>query len=631
MARTKISEFSSTAASNTDIDGINIAEGCSPSGINDAIRELMSQLKDWQAGTSNDPYVIGSSGSLTLNQGTANGVLYLNGSKVATSGSALTFDGTNLSTSGIYISSAATGRLTKSNSSGRNVFTGGITGGTTDGAYVLVEGYDYGGTAAGGAINLVTAGSSSPINFLINGSEQMRLTSTGLGIGTSSPSTKLTVAAASPTIRLSDTTTSVTGGVFGTIDWQSADGSMPGGLAAKIDAYDDSGAYGDRGAIRFFTNNASSLGERMRLDSSGNLGLGVTPSAWASTAIQVGGYASLTTNTSLGAAELSSNAYRSSGSTWNYISSNYASRYRQYDSTHAWFTAPSGTAGNAISFTQAMTLDASGKLGIGTTSPSEILTVQGAPTTYGDARFNASLFDTTSATTGTGSGIAFSGYTNGTSTGATFAQIKGIKENSTAGNVAGAFVISTQPASGTPTERARIDSSGNLLVGTTSTVSNARFVSKSSTSSASDQAFQFQNSSGSVLLTCRADGYLISLPVYNQTSASSSNVFVNVDGGLYRSTSSIKYKTNVQNATHGLTEVMQLRPVTYAGKSEVDIGKTFGGLIAEEVHAIGLTEFVQYAEDGTPDALAYGSMVSLAFKAIQELKAEFDAYKASHP
>lgn len=99
MAKTKISEFSSTAASNTDIDGINIAEGCSPSGINDAIRELMSQLKDWQSGTSNDPYVIGSSGSLTLNQGTANGVLYLNGSKVAISGSALTFDGTNLSTS----------------------------------------------------------------------------------------------------------------------------------------------------------------------------------------------------------------------------------------------------------------------------------------------------------------------------------------------------------------------------------------------------------------------------------------------------------------------------------------------------------------------------------------------------
>lgn len=56
MARTKISEFSATANSNTDIDGINLAEGCAPSGINDAIRELMAQLKDFQAGTAGDSF-----------------------------------------------------------------------------------------------------------------------------------------------------------------------------------------------------------------------------------------------------------------------------------------------------------------------------------------------------------------------------------------------------------------------------------------------------------------------------------------------------------------------------------------------------------------------------------------------
>lgn len=56
MANTKISEFSSTPGNNTDIDGINIAEGCAPSGINNAIRELMSQLKDFQAGTAGDSF-----------------------------------------------------------------------------------------------------------------------------------------------------------------------------------------------------------------------------------------------------------------------------------------------------------------------------------------------------------------------------------------------------------------------------------------------------------------------------------------------------------------------------------------------------------------------------------------------
>jgi hypothetical protein len=59
MAKTKISEFSSTPSSNTDIDGINIAEGCAPSGINNAIRELMAQLKDQQAGTSGDSFTVG--------------------------------------------------------------------------------------------------------------------------------------------------------------------------------------------------------------------------------------------------------------------------------------------------------------------------------------------------------------------------------------------------------------------------------------------------------------------------------------------------------------------------------------------------------------------------------------------
>jgi len=67
MAKTKISEWSSTPANNTDIDGINIAEGCAPSGINDAIREMMSQVKDLQAGTSGDtiPITAGGTGAST--------------------------------------------------------------------------------------------------------------------------------------------------------------------------------------------------------------------------------------------------------------------------------------------------------------------------------------------------------------------------------------------------------------------------------------------------------------------------------------------------------------------------------------------------------------------------------------
>ena len=63
MAKNKVSEWSTTAANNTDIGGINIAEGCAPSGINNAIRELMAQVKDMQTGSDSDGFVV--SGTMT--------------------------------------------------------------------------------------------------------------------------------------------------------------------------------------------------------------------------------------------------------------------------------------------------------------------------------------------------------------------------------------------------------------------------------------------------------------------------------------------------------------------------------------------------------------------------------------
>jgi hypothetical protein len=58
MAKTKISEFSATSADNTDITNINIAEGCSPANVNNAIRSLMSLLKNQQDGSSGDPFTV---------------------------------------------------------------------------------------------------------------------------------------------------------------------------------------------------------------------------------------------------------------------------------------------------------------------------------------------------------------------------------------------------------------------------------------------------------------------------------------------------------------------------------------------------------------------------------------------
>lgn len=70
MPKTKISQYDSTSAGanlNTDIAGINIDEGCAPSGINNAIRTLMAQIRDLQSGVSGDtiPVTAGGTGSTT--------------------------------------------------------------------------------------------------------------------------------------------------------------------------------------------------------------------------------------------------------------------------------------------------------------------------------------------------------------------------------------------------------------------------------------------------------------------------------------------------------------------------------------------------------------------------------------
>jgi hypothetical protein len=65
MAKTKISEYSATSADNTDISNINIAEGCSPANVNNAIRTVMAQLKNQQTGASGDPFTVGGNLSVT--------------------------------------------------------------------------------------------------------------------------------------------------------------------------------------------------------------------------------------------------------------------------------------------------------------------------------------------------------------------------------------------------------------------------------------------------------------------------------------------------------------------------------------------------------------------------------------
>ena len=163
--------------------------------------------------------------------------------------------------------------------------------------------------------------------------------------------------------------------------------------------------------------------------------------------------------------------------------------------------------------------------------------------------------------------------------------------------------------------------SGDLLIGTTNV--GLRFDDNASayvpfdvTNSVARDAGIDLGASSARFKDLYLSGEIYNTAAYNQTTGLAANMYVNSAGRFFRSTSSERYKNTIQDATHGLTELLTLRPVTYKGNDDGDV--VFGGLIAEEVHDAGLTEFVQYNEENQPDALAYGNMVSLCIKAIQE-------------
>jgi hypothetical protein len=126
--------------------------------------------------------------------------------------------------------------------------------------------------------------------------------------------------------------------------------------------------YKAAGGIHAFYDSGSN--ERMRIDSSGNVGIGKTPEAWASgfTALQVGGLMSIYSQdgeTASNAFQIQQNAYYDGS--WKYMINDETSRYSQIDGTHRWYSAGAGAANTAISWSEHMRVTSGGTLCVDTT------------------------------------------------------------------------------------------------------------------------------------------------------------------------------------------------------------------------------------------------------------------------
>jgi hypothetical protein len=496
-----------------------------------------------------------TNGGTGLTSFTANGVVYASSSSALTTGSALTFDGTTLTTSGT--SSGATLQLLKLSNTG--------TGGNTKAQIgFFAASVEYGQISGGyGASSpemnfILPSGTTGLFTWLTSaGAEQMRLTSSGLevkqsqligyssyaGIGTNGLAVagNVGIGTSSPAGKLDSLGASYFGADSNNALYVDSTSSLVTIGAAGRSSFSTS-------ALRFLTSDGTAALERMRLDSSGNLGIGTSSPG---VKLDVSGQGRVTeSGTGSGDGGFISNTGSTNGN---------AGLLFQTNSTSRWNLTTQGTNGanlriyNYTLGSTVATFDSSGNLVIGDTSASYRLDVKG----------------------GTGNGIAYRDGTVSNYLGTTGSNLGYL---GTLTNHPVAFLTNA-------TERARIDSSGNLLVGTTSNGGAGGFSIAPNNSAGAPTVLwdRTTTTSTSTAAQFRNGGTAVGEITYTNTATA------------YVTSSDYRLKEDIQPMTGALAKVAAFNPVTYKWKVDSSDGE---GFIAHE-----LAEVVPQCVTGQKDAV----------------------------
>jgi len=394
-------------------------------------------------------------GSLTLVGGTANTVPYLNGSKVVTTGAALTFDGANLSL-GTAPSAWSASYKAYELPAGAVWSVSPTSLFLTSNAYNNGTNYIYKTSNAasqyqqGSGVHTWSVAASGTAGATFSFTTAMTLTAAGnLGVGTASPNARVTAGGNSSANTVADI--QITRSSSGTTIQTGPNITFGDGTTNNTVAL-----QATQGRFGVWNYGAGSWNERLAIDASGNLGLKITPSAWSAVNYALQGAGGSFFSIGLDNVATANNVYYDGA--YKYVGAYNATMAVQSAGQHAWLTAAVGTAGAAISWTTAMTLTASGNLGIGTSSPSFTLDISTAAPRIRQT-----------ATTGTNSSLIQLVNTGGTAY---------IGLDSSSGGVGAAYSLSLYHSGAYPivfstnaTERMRLDSSGNLGIGTASPAS----------------------------------------------------------------------------------------------------------------------------------------------------------------